>query len=298
MTTPTKIGAAMVAIIVIILCMIISNNARNRTHRNTESRLELTRKRYEMCDTERRILNGEKISAADEIQMAQDEYSALRSENDLLKEDNNDLSYDISELERFVDDLRDEMDEKDFISDDEAEALEETLALGNNSATLKELVEVSKWSEVDDIVVGKDELIGLLLSEMKLKRANLVKCMTEKKVVGKTPLQFMWADMSQEQKNALLRAQVKKIAGLNLNGQEQAAEDLMKIWAPRHYNGETGLRQDVEARMKKKRASMKEGQKQFGLDNVAYDDRDEEWMEDWEDEQWSEWDWDDEHVQN
>jgi hypothetical protein len=288
----------MVAIIVIILCMIISNNARNRTHRNTESRLELTRKRYEMCDTERRILNGEKISAADEIQMAQDEYSALRSENDLLKEDNNDLSYDISELERFVDDLRDEMDEKDFISDDEAEALEETLALGNNSATLKELVEVSKWSEVDDIVVGKDELIGLLLSEMKLKRANLVKCMTEKKVVGKTPLQFMWADMSQEQKNALLRAQVKKIAGLNLNGQEQAAEDLMKIWAPRHYNGETGLRQDVEARMKKKRASMKEGQKQFGLDNVAYDDRDEEWMEDWEDEQWSEWDWDDEHVQN
>jgi len=288
----------MVAVIVIILCMIISNNARNRTHRNTQSRLELTRKRFEMCDTERRILNGEKISAADEIQMAQDEYSALRSENDLLKEDNNDLSYDISELERFVDDLRDELDEKDFISDDEAEALEETLALGNNSQTLKELVEVSKWSEVDDIVVGKDELIGLLLNEMKLKRTNLVKCMGEKKVVGKSPLQFMWEDMSQEQKNALLRAQVKKIAGLTMNGQEQAAEDLIKIWAPRHYNGQNGLRQDIEARMKKKKANMKEGQKPTELNDVAMDDRDEEWMEDWEDEQWSEWNWDDEDAQN
>ena len=34
-----------------------------------------------------------------------------------------------------------------------------------------------------------------------------------------------------------------------------------------------------------------------GLDDVAMGDRDEEWMEDWEDEQWSEWDWDDEGIQ-
>ena len=31
------------------------------------------------------MLNGEKISAANEIEMAQDEYAALKSENELLK---------------------------------------------------------------------------------------------------------------------------------------------------------------------------------------------------------------------
>ena len=84
------------------------------------------------------------------------------------QEDNNELSLDIAELEKFVDNLREELDEKDFISDDEAQALEETLALGNNSKTLKDLLQSAAFSDESDIVVGKDELIGMLLSEMKV----------------------------------------------------------------------------------------------------------------------------------
>ncbi len=77
-------------------------------------------------------------------------------------------------------------------------------------------------------MVGKDELIGMLLSELKvsvylfanifskkkkipsfqLKRTALATCMAEKKVVGKFEGQIMWEEMNEKQKNAILRAQV------------------------------------------------------------------------------------------
>lgn len=71
------------------------------------------------------------------------------------QKENNELSLDIVDLERFVDDLREERNDKDFISDDEALALEETLALGNNSKALAELLESASFSEETDIVVGR-----------------------------------------------------------------------------------------------------------------------------------------------
>jgi|EP00670_Eutreptiella_braarudii_P001324 uncharacterized protein (DUF3084 family) len=288
-----KIGGVVAALIVLFLCMAIANSAKNKTHQNTNSRLELTRKRFEMCDMERRVLNGEKISVANEMQMAQDEYSALKSENDLLKEDNNELSLDIAELEKFVDNLREELDEKDFISDDEAQALEETLALGNNSKTLKDLLQSAAFSDESDIVVGKDELIGMLLSEMKLKRSSLLTCMNEKKVVGKLEGQLMWADMNTEQRNAVLRVQVKKIATLQMTqsaGSTAEANELIDKWGPRHYRGVEGLRDDVKARIQRKQSQA--GRKtQGGADidaNMKMGPDEEDLMDD----QWREWDWD------
>ena len=41
-----KVGATAIVGIVILLCMAIANAAKNKTHRNTDARLELTRKRY------------------------------------------------------------------------------------------------------------------------------------------------------------------------------------------------------------------------------------------------------------
>lgn len=278
-----KLAAGAIVVIVIVLCMAIANSARSKTHRNTDSRLELTRKRFEMCDIERRMLNGEKISAANEIQMAQDEYTALKSENDLLKDDNNELSLDIAELERFVDDLREELDDKDFISDDEAEALEETLALGNNSKALMDLLESASFSEDSDIVVGKDELVGMLLKEMKIKKTALLECMNEKKVVGKTDLQMMWEDMNEKQKSAILRSMVKKIASMQVSNPSQA-QSLLEIWGARHYRGVVGLKEDVERRAAKKQ--IKEGSP---LNDQETRDR----QEDYDDEMWNEWDWDD-----
>lgn len=271
----------MAIIIIVLSCMAIANSAKKKTHRNTNARLELTRKRFEMCDIERRMLNGEKISAANEIQMAQDEYSTLKSENDLLKEDNNELSLDIAELERFVDDLREELDDKDFISDDEAQALEETLALGNNSKALMDLLESASFSEETDIVVGKDELIGMLLSELKLKRTSLMNCMQEKKVVGKFEGQIMWEEMSDQQRNAILRAQVKKIALLQQSNPAEA-EALIDKWGPKHYRGMAGIRDDVAKRVAAKASRQKYNQ---GMD---WQDQDQEWSDD----QWNEWDWD------
>lgn len=283
MSPAIKIGAAIVVIIVVLLCMVIANSAKKKTQRNTNARLELTRKRFEMCDIERRMLNGEKISAANEIQMAQDEYSTLKSENDLLKEDNNELSLDIAELERFVDDLREELDDKDFISDDEAQALEETLALGNNSKALMDLLESASFSEETDIVVGKDELIGMLLSELKLKRTALATCMAEKKVVGKFEGQIMWEEMNEKQKNAILRAQVKKIALLQKTNSAEA-EALVEKWGPKHYRGIAGLREDVAKRLATK--PPRKGTKQ----NAAA--KEYEAKEEFTDDQWNEWDWD------
>lgn len=273
----------MVIIIVVMLCMAIANSAKKKTQRNTNARLELTRKRFEMCDIERRMLNGEKISAANEVQMAQDEYATLKSENDLLKEDNNELSLDIAELERFVDDLREELDDKDFISDDEAQALEETLALGNNSKALMDLLESASFSEETDIVVGKDELIGMLLSELKIKRTALAKCMQEKKVVGKFEGQIMWEEMNDQQRNAILRAQVKKIALLQKTNAAEA-EALVEKWGPKHYRGIAGLRDDVAKRLATKTTRPKK--------STAVKDYDATKDQDFADDQWNEWDWD------
>mmetsp|Transcript_130676 Transcript_130676/g.226040 ORF Transcript_130676/g.226040 Transcript_130676/m.226040 type:complete len:248 (-) Transcript_130676:485-1228(-) len=242
-----------------------------------------------MCDVERRMLNGEKISAANEIEMAQDEYAALKSENELLKDDNNELSLDIAELERFVDDLREELDDKDFISDDEAEALEETLALGNNSKGLAELLESASFSEENDIVVGKDELISLLISEMKTKRSALVNCMHEKKVMGKTDMQMMWEDMNDDQRKAILRAMVKKIATLMSTNPTQA-EEMIQTWGKRHYREAQGLRDDVQARLARKQQTNKE--------NLVAGSTEEKQQlsEDFDDDLWSEWDWDDDEA--
>lgn len=276
----------MVMLIVVLTCMAIANSAKKKTQRNTNSRLELTRKRFEMCDVERRMLNGEKVSAANEVQMAQDEYATLKSENDLLKEDNNELSLDIAELERFVDDLREELDEKDFISDDEAQALEETLALGNNSKALMDLLDSASFSEETDIVVGKDELIGMLLSEMKIKRTALANCMSEKKVVGKFEGQIMWEEMSEKQKNAILRAQVKKIALLQRTN-AAGAEALVEKWGPKHYRGIQGLRDDVAKRVANKGSKPKRNANTPAAPQDNFDTKDQE-----SDDQWNEWDWD------
>lgn len=285
MSPVVKIGAAMVVIIVVLMCMAIANRAKRNTQRNTSARLELTRKRFEMCDIERRMLNGEKISATNELQMAQDEYATLKSENDLLKEDNNELSLDIAELERFVDDLREELDDKDFISDDEAQALEETLALGNNSKALMDLLESASFSEETDIVVGKDELIGMLLSELKLKRTSLANCMMEKKVVGKFEGQILWEEMNDKQRNALLRAQVKKIALLQQTNPAEA-EAMIQQWGPKHYRGIVGLRDDVAKRLATKANRQKKGGAGAAKDWDATKDQE------FSDDQWNEWDWD------
>lgn len=285
----------MLLIIVVMLCMAIANSAKKKTQRNTSARLELTRKRFEMCDIERRMLNGEKISVANEVQMAQDEYSTLKSENDLLKEDNNELSLDIAELERFVDDLREELDDKDFISDDEAAALEETLALGNNSKALMDLLDSASFSEETDIVVGKDELIGMLLSEMKLKRGALARCMQEKHVVGKFEGQILWEEMSEKQRNAILRAMVKKIAMLQRTNAAEA-EALVEKWGPKHYRGIAGLRADVTKRLAARPARPKKGggagptlpPRAAQPPGAEVEEQDAEFGDD----QWNEWDWD------
>jgi len=284
-TTPVlKIGATMGLIIVILLCMTIANSAKKKTQRNTSARLELTRKRFEMCDIERRMLSGEKISVASEVQMAQDEYSTLKSENDLLKEDNSELGLDIAELERLVDDLREELDDKDFISDDEAQQLEETLALGNNSKALMNLLDSASFSERTDIVVGKTELIGMLLSELKLKRGQLVHCMADKHVVGKFEGQIMWEEMNDQQRAATLRAQVKKIALLQTTNPSEA-EALAQKWGPRHYRGVAGLKEDVTKRLASKPARKRIGAPGQKVDAALKD-------ADFGDDQWNEWDWD------
>eukprot|EP00668_Euglena_longa_P021030 GGOE01026161.1.p2 GENE.GGOE01026161.1~~GGOE01026161.1.p2 ORF type:complete len:316 (-),score=142.28 GGOE01026161.1:220-1125(-) len=280
-----KIGAAMILIIIVLACMAIANGAKKKTQRNTSTRLELTRKRFEMCDIERRMLSGEKVSATNEVQMAQDEYSTLKSENELLKEDNNELSQDIAELERFVDDLREELDDKDFISDDEAQALEETLALGNNSKALAELLESASFSEETDIVVGKDQLIGLLLSELKLKRTSLAQCMAEKRVVGKFEGQMLWEEMNDQQRSALLRSQVKKIALLQQTNPTEA-EALLQKWGPKHYRGVAGMRDDVTKRTATKASRPRGGRNQPGAAAPPAPEQDTG------DDQWNEWDWD------
>jgi len=279
-TSPAvKIAAVLAITIVVLLCAVISNNARRKTQQNTSARLDLVRRRYETCDLEVRMLNGETLSEAHEVQLAQEEYDAVKQENDLLKEDNAELRQDMAELEREVDDLRESLDDRDFISEDEAEELEETLALGNNSKALVDLLEGAKFGQGQDIVVGKDHLVGLLLAELKVKRSALGACMAEKKVVGRFEGQMLWEEMNDEQRAAILRAQVKKIALLQRTD-PRAAEALLEQWGARHYRGVAGLRDDVARRAAAPRPIHRKGALAKAEEEPGGDD------------QWKEWDWD------
>eukprot|EP00667_Euglena_gracilis_P008444 EG_transcript_8551 len=232
-------------------------HGRREQWRTTTARLESAQESFRLCNLECRMLQEEEAGMRMEVHESVQQQE-IKRENDLMRKENNELSLYIVDLERFVDDLREELNDKYFISDDEALALEETLALGNNSRALAELLESASFSEETDIVVGKHELIGMLLFELKLKQVSLARCMAEKRVAGKFEPQMLWEDMNEEQRAAVLRAQVKKIALLQ-KASPREAEELVQFWGPKHHGGIPGLMVAVAKREAAKASQQRRG---------------------------------------
>eukprot|EP00996_Jenningsia_fusiforme_P000841 NODE_1764_length_1413_cov_38.298387_g1593_i0.p1 GENE.NODE_1764_length_1413_cov_38.298387_g1593_i0~~NODE_1764_length_1413_cov_38.298387_g1593_i0.p1 ORF type:complete len:260 (-),score=59.19 NODE_1764_length_1413_cov_38.298387_g1593_i0:540-1319(-) len=225
--------AGSVLFLVLLLAYIVGKSSHTRTTKNIQQRLELTRSRFQTCESERRLLKGDP-SKIDELKMAQSEYSVLKQENELLEEDNQELSDEISLLERDIDDLYDELDMQDFVSDDEIDELEETMALGNNSEALRELLEDAEELREE---VTKDELLDLVIKELQKKVSSLAGCTASKHVVAPLEPGLLWTELSQDQQAASMRAAVRRIVHLKKHDKEDEADELIVKWSHRHPQG-------------------------------------------------------------
>eukprot|EP01001_Neometanema_parovale_P006460 NODE_2818_length_1334_cov_199.232040_g2677_i0.p1 GENE.NODE_2818_length_1334_cov_199.232040_g2677_i0~~NODE_2818_length_1334_cov_199.232040_g2677_i0.p1 ORF type:complete len:367 (-),score=184.34 NODE_2818_length_1334_cov_199.232040_g2677_i0:233-1282(-) len=254
-----KIVAGFLLVVVFTLAYVLGQNAQTKTQKNMQSRLELTRQRFQNCDTERRMLSGQiRGKEHDELRIAEQDHQALVSENQLLNEDNQQLRQDNYALEEQIDELRDELDDKDFVSDDEVEQLEDAMSLGNNSVELKEFLD-------DAQILGginKDTLISKLMTELKTKRQALLQCKKRKGVTntklndaddtkGELPEKKKpWESLSEDEKSAQLRAAVQKIAIVKGTNSTKASA-LIKKWGKRYPGGAEELSAAVQKVIKK-----------------------------------------------
>lgn len=269
-----KIVGGFLLVVVFTLAYVLGQNAQTKTQKNMQSRLELTRQRFQNCDTERRMLGGSmKGKEQDELKIAEQDHQALVSENQLLNEDNQQLRQDNYALEEQIDELRDELDDKDFVSDDEVEQLEEAMSFGNNSAELKEFLD-------DAQILGginKDTLITKLMAELKVKRGTLRKCRAEKGAAvaaaasqlvrppspGTSPTpppeDAFWKNLDKEDREVFLSKAVTRIATAQLSNITEALA-LYKKWVPRYPGGMDELQAAV-AKATRKLAEAEAAQK-------------------------------------
>jgi hypothetical protein len=268
-----KIVGGFLLVVVFTLAYVLGQNAQTKTQKNMQSRLDLTRQRFQNCDTERRMLSGSmKGKEHDELKIAEQDHQALVSENQLLNEDNQQLRQDNYALEEQIDELRDELDDKDFVSDDEVEQLEDAMSFGNNSAELKEFLD-------DAQILGginKDTLITKLMAELKVKRQNLSKCKAKKglpslKSDSDDDLKFSgeqerkvkttikkkettpWDEMDETEQKTAIKHAIAKIAAIKVANITSAAP-LIKKWAKRHPAGVEGLMAAVAKGVKRLKA--------------------------------------------
>eukprot|EP01006_Ploeotia_vitrea_P056531 TRINITY_DN68106_c11_g4_i1.p1 TRINITY_DN68106_c11_g4~~TRINITY_DN68106_c11_g4_i1.p1 ORF type:complete len:231 (-),score=20.20 TRINITY_DN68106_c11_g4_i1:40-732(-) len=168
-----KIAACVALVVVFLSAYTLGQSAQGKVHRNMKTRLDSTRSRFQICQSEVRMLSGEAQSRMEtEMQLANQEHAALLTENELLTEDNQILREENYELEEQIDELRDELDDKDWVSDDEVEKLEGVMSMGNNTEELKDVLE-------DAAALGginKDVLIEKLMAELRIKRKASANC--------------------------------------------------------------------------------------------------------------------------
>eukprot|EP00993_Chasmostoma_nieuportense_P001911 NODE_2750_length_1103_cov_31.073770_g2625_i0.p1 GENE.NODE_2750_length_1103_cov_31.073770_g2625_i0~~NODE_2750_length_1103_cov_31.073770_g2625_i0.p1 ORF type:complete len:344 (+),score=140.71 NODE_2750_length_1103_cov_31.073770_g2625_i0:52-1032(+) len=259
----TKVVGVIGLALTFLLAFAMGKGARDKTQANMSSRLELTRKRFQNCDRERILLKGGTIDGVDELTLTRSEHEALISENELLREDNEDLKRENDEQERQLDVAAEDQDTLDFVSDDDVQELEETMASGNNSAALVELLDDLNAGGID-----KDTLIERLLKENDLKRKSRAKCFKRKKVLNEADLEKRyaeliaanatiakslkqwkparpWVEMNKKERRLALKMAELNIALLQAKGSTSEADALLQKWGPRHPDGLTVLKQEV-----------------------------------------------------
>eukprot|EP01004_Peranema_trichophorum_P005219 NODE_4088_length_1233_cov_38.753153_g1755_i1.p1 GENE.NODE_4088_length_1233_cov_38.753153_g1755_i1~~NODE_4088_length_1233_cov_38.753153_g1755_i1.p1 ORF type:complete len:301 (-),score=99.36 NODE_4088_length_1233_cov_38.753153_g1755_i1:329-1195(-) len=177
---------------------------------------------------------------SDDMAIAEADHSALKQENQLLQEDNEELRMENGELEKEADTLREQLEQKDFVSDDEVQLLGQTVGMGNNSKELNSLIGAANVNELN-----KNELIPVLVKELKAKIQAIGTCLASKGLTKEEikERELEWENMREGQKKRALALAAKNIAALK-EANPAKAKQIISLWAPR-YGGEDKLDKEL-----------------------------------------------------